>query len=193
VRFLARGAGYTVFLTAQETVLTLRPPAGPAAALRLRLEGAAPDAPAAGEAPLPGRVSYFRGPDPSGWRAGAPTFARVRQRGVYPGIDLVHYGIQGQLEYDFVFAPGADPDRIALAAEGADGVELEPGGDLVLRAAGGGEVRQRAPVLYQDDPDGSGARRTGVGPGGRWRGATAGGRTASWASAWGPTTRAARW
>jgi hypothetical protein len=68
--------------------------AAPAAAAPLRVEwvGAALAEPVL-EAPLPGRVSYFLGSDPSQWRANLPTYARVRQAQLWAGIDLVHHGV----------------------------------------------------------------------------------------------------
>jgi hypothetical protein len=77
------------------------------------------------------------------------SFVKVRCRGVYPGIDLVYHGSQGQLEYDFVVQPGADPRRIRLGFQGARGLRLDGDGNLVV-ALDGGELIQRAPLLYQE-------------------------------------------
>ncbi len=83
--------------------------------MRLELEGAARAARAVALSPLPGKTHYFLGNDPRRWRSDVPTFARVRYAAVYPGVDVVYYGNQRQLEYDFIVAPGADPRRIAQA------------------------------------------------------------------------------
>ncbi|MGH9282402.1 MAG: SBBP repeat-containing protein, partial [Acidimicrobiales bacterium] len=94
-------------------------------------------------------MNHFRGSDPAGWHTNIPTFAKVASSGVYPGIDLVYYGKQGgQVEYDFVVAPGADPGAIRLGLEGAEHLSLDAGGDLVAQTAVG-EVRQHRPVVYQ--------------------------------------------
>jgi DNA-binding CsgD family transcriptional regulator len=93
-------------------------------------------------------VHYFTGGDASAWRTNVPLFARVRYEGVYPGIDLVYYGNQRQLEYDFVVAPGADPRGIGLQFAGADDLQIEPSGDLVIRATDG-SLTVRKPVVYQ--------------------------------------------
>jgi hypothetical protein len=111
--------------------------------------GAYPEATITGEDELPGKFHYFVGNDPSLWRTNVPSFAKVRYHEVYPGIDLVYYGNEGQLEYDFVVAPGADPGRIELAIDGADSVEVEPNGDLRLEVAGR-VLRWRKPVLFQE-------------------------------------------
>src|SRR5712672_1576210 len=153
VRFLSRGPGYSLYLTAGEAVLVLAKPDAKAqeksVALRMSLVGAARKPHITGLDELPGKANYFIGKDRSKWRANVPTYAKVQYRNVYPGVDLVYYGNQRQLEYDFVVAPGADPKRIALGFKGADKLEIDAKGDLVLRAAGG-EVRQHKPVVYQE-------------------------------------------
>jgi len=160
VQFLARGPGYGLFLTGTEAVLSLQrpvaedarnvidsqPPDG--AVVTMQLVGANASAQAAGQDQLPGIVNYFVGDDPAQWRANIPTFGGVEYQGVYQGIDLVYYGNQRQLEYDFVVAPGADPSSIRLAFGGADQMSLDAQGNLVLHTVGG-DVIQRAPVLYQ--------------------------------------------
>src|ERR1035438_1066486 len=94
--------------------------------------------------------------DPGKWRTNIATYGKVVNRGVLPGIDLVYYGNQRQLEYDFVIAPGGDPRAIRLTIDGAK-LKVDVGGDLVARADGwarGKEVRWRKPVLYQETADG---------------------------------------
>src|SRR2546426_3678024 len=167
VKFLSRGRGYTLFLTHTEAVLTLtkadahakrqisgeatlvEPEKRAGTVLRMKLVGANPAPEVAGVGELPGKSNYFVGNDPKKWRTNVPTYAKVRYQDLYPGIDLVYYGNQRQLEHDFVVSPGADPKAITLAFEGMDGVAIDALGDLVLRAAGS-EVRLRQPVVYQE-------------------------------------------
>ena len=176
VKFVSRGSGYTLFLTGSEAVLLLRNadfglrnansanPQGEArnpqseirnpklerpVTLRTRLVGANPNAEARGVEELPGKSNYFIGNDPSKWRTNVPNYAKVEYRDVYPGVDLVYYGNGGQLEHDFVVAPGADPRAIRFAVEGAEKMELDARGDLVLHASGT-EARFRTPVVYQE-------------------------------------------
>jgi hypothetical protein len=68
---------------------------------------------------------------------------------VYPGIDLIYYNCQGQLEYDFKVAPGADFKTIALDFAGANQMKIESSGDLVLQTANG-DVRHKRPFVYQE-------------------------------------------
>ena len=167
VRFVARGQGYGFFLTPSEAVLSLRrgsradaatdpaPGTSAGAVIRMRPAGANPDPQVAGLEPLPGRSHYFIGNEPSRWRHDVAQFAKVRYAGIYPGIDLIFYGNQRQLEYDFVVAPGADPGRIALEFDGVTKLALDADGNLVLDTADG-QLLQHRPVVYQDI---GGARR----------------------------------
>src|SRR5262249_19390755 len=99
---------------------------------------------------LPGKTNYFIGGDPRKWRTDVPTYAKVKYEAVYPGVDMVYYGAQGrELEYDFIVAPGADPKAIRLSFEGANKLELNEQGDLVLSLAGK-PVYLRKPVVYQE-------------------------------------------
>jgi hypothetical protein len=157
VKFLSRGRAYTLFLTADEAVMNLRsqPSAvtsqngDPAATLRMKLVGGNPQAPIEGMGQMPGKVSYFLGNNPKAWKADVATFAKVKYSQVYRGIDLVYYGTEGEFEYDFNVAPGADFKAIGLTFEGADKIEIAENGDLVLHTAGG-DVRQKKPFAYQE-------------------------------------------
>ena len=116
--------------------------------LRMAFAGANQTPAVTGQDKLPGIVNYFIGDDPKKWRTKIPTYKKVAYEGVYPGIDLVYYGNQGQLEYDLVVAPGADPNQIQLAFEGAEHLSVNKAGDLVLDVDGG-EVRLLQPQVYQ--------------------------------------------
>jgi uncharacterized repeat protein (TIGR01451 family) len=146
VRFLARGGGMMAFFTETETVMVLG--RGKQAVVRMRLEKAGMPRRIAGVEKLPGISNYFIGNNPARWRTDVPHYARLQYEGVYPGIDLVWYGNQRRLEYDFVVAPGADARQIQVAYEGLESLKVTDG-DLILRTAVG-EVRQRKPRVYQD-------------------------------------------
>lgn len=199
-RFLARGSDYALFLTSDEAVLALKKSSvvsgqssvvsgqlvgvtkvrqrttdnGPRTAnavLRMRLLGANANATVTGADELPGKTNYFIGNDRGQWLTNVPTFAKVKYRDVYPGIDLVYYGNQQKLEYDFVVAPDADPHAIRFSVL-ASGPKLETqnqkntgvghsvasprsllridaSGDLVAKLEGG-DVRFHKPVVYQE-------------------------------------------
>ena len=168
VKFLSRGSGYSLFLTSNQAVFVLnqseadesrkatrvartavRARHRKSAVLWMTLVNANPRSQAAGHDELPGKSNYFIGNDPAKWRTNISTYAKVKYEGVYPGVDLVYYGSQGQLEYDFVVAPGADPRLVTLAFEGAREVHIDARGELVL-GVDGGEVRQHKPVVYQE-------------------------------------------
>ena len=192
VQFLSRRHGHTLFLTPSEAVLTLRkdetevagregkvhqdglsssPPATSHSVVRMKFDGANPHAEMVGLDKLPGIVNYLIDADPSKWRTNIPTYKKVEYKNVYAGIDLAYYGNQGQLEYDLIVAPGADPNLIRLVFDGAEKVEVDPAtGDLVLALyepsanselrtknsdlAAGATLRLNKPVVYQRDERG---------------------------------------
>ena len=167
VKFLSRGYGYSLFLTDSEAVLALsgagckvgvdKHETMPDAckptqdSVRMKLAGATTRraATVTGEAELPGKVNYFIGNDPTKWHSDLPTFAKVRYSRVYPGIDLVYYGKQGQLEYDFVVAPGANAAAIQLSFTGEKSLSIAANGDLVLSGEHGSATFHK-PVVYQE-------------------------------------------
>lgn len=153
VKFLARGNGYTLFLTGDEAVLKLRTgrsqDSNPSAAVvRMSLAGATPNPAVTGDGALPGKSNYLIGNRPSAWHPNIPQFARVRYHGIYPGVDLVYYGSQGRLEYDFEVAPNGDAGQVALRFPEPAKLQLQSNGDLLLSVAGG-NVRLQAPNVYQ--------------------------------------------
>lgn len=163
VKFLSRGHGYQVFLTDNEAVLVLQdiectgckasvPTPGSQLptpnTLRFKLQDARLDAAINGSGLLPGRSNYLIGNDSSQWHTSIPNYSRVEYSEVYSGVKMAFYGTQRALEYDFVVSPGVDPANITMAVEGADKIELDANGDLVLHI-GGQTVYHRAPASYQ--------------------------------------------
>ena len=166
IYYFARGLNYALYLTQAEMLLVLRTRAGdsnPAghkvkddarteleknALLQLRLIGTAGSPLIVPENQLPGKVNYFIGSDSTKWRTNLPAFARVRYENVYPGVDLVFYGNQKLLEYDFIIAPGARPDVIRMRFSGMEKLGLDESGRLVASLSGT-EIIQKAPIIYQ--------------------------------------------
>ena len=112
--------------------------------LRMKFENSNPSVPFTGLDQSAHPTNSFRG---KSYRQ-IENFARLRRTGIYPGIDLVYYGRNGELEYDFEIAPNADPSQIVLSFEGADSVRLNDNGDLIL-TLDGTELTERAPSIYQ--------------------------------------------
>ncbi|HKE21588.1 MAG TPA: SBBP repeat-containing protein [Bryobacteraceae bacterium] len=144
VRYLARSRFYTLYLAPAEAVLAApnQPP------LREKLSKANPSARIAGEAQQPSVSNYIVGNDPAAWHTAVPNYGSVRYTGVYPGIDLVYYGKEGNLEYDWIVSPGADPKQIRITFENADRLQIDPHGDLVI-ASRHSEYRHKKPSVYQ--------------------------------------------
>ena len=154
-KFVARGPGFGLFLGSEGATLTLlsrdRRKQNSAALIdtvQMKLSGANRAARLTALDRVPGKSNYLLGNDPRKWRTGVPQYARVRYESVYPGINLVFYGDQGQLEYDFQVAPGADPAQAELQFCGAEQVQLKKGA-LVIRT-GQGSVELQAPRVYQE-------------------------------------------
>ena len=170
VKFLSHGAGYDLFLTATEAVLRVDKPRTQQAdkskaseqdanvregsVLRLKMLGANAKPEVEGQDELPGKVNYFAGNDPAKWRHNIPTYRKVYFKDVYPGVDVVYYGKQRELEYDFVVAAGANPKLIRFTVEGADKLRLDNDGTLLLNLKFG-DVSLNKPVIYQLDENGS--------------------------------------
>ena len=161
VRYLARGGGYTIFLTGDKTVLKLsdreqlgeKPKAmqkqsssSDVIALHFRGSNLSPQVSSLDE--LPGKSNYFTGQDPAQWRTDVSQYGKVTMAEFYPGIGLTYYGKGRQLEQDWVVSPGADPDRIEIDVEGARKLSLASNGDLRLTLSNG-ELRWHKPVIYQ--------------------------------------------
>jgi len=147
VKFLSRGPAFGFFLTNEEAILRLAEPKP--AVVRMKLVGRNERSTVTGVGPLSGRSHYLKGNNPRAWQRDIPSYAQVRYADVYPGIDLVYYGNQRQLEYDFVIAPGSQPDQIQLRFDGIRGLDIDGDGQLVLKTAAG-RILQRKPAIYQE-------------------------------------------
>ena len=175
VKYLARGKGYTLFLTANDAVFSLH--SGPAeskpsafhdvpelsaksvpqhphdkidstAVVHMHLVGGNSMATVAGSGPMAGTANYFLGNDPSKWRSGVARYARVSYQDVYPGVNMAFHGAERELEFDFVLAPGANPAPIGFQFTGGQGMKTDDSGNLIISSAAG-EVLLHKPVAYQ--------------------------------------------
>lgn len=171
VKYLARGQGYDLFFTQKAAAFALHNPAcNPAVTskhsvaagsscpdrgnlIEFELEGANPNLQVLGDDLLPGKSNYFIGNDPGKWRTNVPNYARVKYQSAYPGIDVVYYGNQRQLEFDLVVAPGADLHDVHLNLRGATKLELDTAGNLLVHALDG-NLRLLKPVIYQASTEG---------------------------------------
>jgi hypothetical protein len=175
VKYMARGNGYTLFLTANDAVFSLHSSSasgGRSAASRraswdtktssekhpaksdstavvhMQLVGGNSQAKVAASDVLSGTANYFLGNDPSKWRKNVPRYARVSYQDVYPGVDMAFHGAQRQLEFDFLVAPGANPQPIGFDFTGARNVKTDGSGNLVISSTAG-DVLVHKPVAYQ--------------------------------------------
>ena len=149
VSFVARTQGGSVFLTRTGAVFAQKRAdrGSRSAGFEMKLKDA-PAITAVGADELSGKANYFIGNEPSRWQTGVSMYRKVKCSDVLAGIDLVYYGNQRQLEYDFIIRPGANPDAIRWSFEGTDGLELSSQGELIVRFAGN-EIRQQRPRVHQ--------------------------------------------
>jgi hypothetical protein len=165
-QYISRGNGYAMYFLPTEIVLALdvstnaRPPqrgsmfpvnhpqSRSMGLVHLKWEGANSHAVIAPEQPLPEKANYLIGNDPSQWHTNLSAYGRVHYQNLYPGIDLVFYGNQTQLEYDFVVAPHADPKTINISIQGADQIAIEADGSLAFSVQGR-VTRFNSPAVYQ--------------------------------------------
>jgi hypothetical protein len=170
VQYIARGNGYSLFISPKEATFLLKANSSASqrstkqtsseasrfergSSLRLQFPNSNPNASMSPFEEQVGKINYLIGNDRRSWHVNIPTYAKVKQRNLYPGIDVVYYGTQQRLEYDFVVSPGANPHTIALAFSGADKVRLDKNGDLIVSVAAG-DVRMRKPLAYQQSGKG---------------------------------------
>ena len=146
VLYAARSGGFDMMFTAHGPAMTL---AG-AHRVDISLPNSNPAATIEAIGKLPTRTNYFVGAREN-WHTNIANYSRIRYGAVYPGVDVVYYGRQNQLEFDFVLQPGADPHAIRLRFQGARHLSLTSDGDLAFEF-GNGRMLQKKPLIYQEDP-----------------------------------------
>ena len=150
VRFVSRSNGRALLLKQNEAQLVLPNKKNKQPdVLKMKLAGANDNPIAEGLDELQGRTNYFIGNDKTKWQKDVPTYGRVKYSNVYDGVDLVYYGNQRELEYDFIVAPNTNPDVIKLNFENAKDIRIDANGDLILKT-GNHTIRQHAPIAYQE-------------------------------------------
>jgi hypothetical protein len=157
VQVLARCGGFTLLLGSTKTELVVphelltkdhREPVA-SSIVKIEFVGANKAAHFEAEDLLPGKSNYFIGKQPSQWLVGIPQYSRVKQKSLYPGIDLVYYGNRGNLECDFVVASGSDPRSLVFRVDGANHIQLSDSGDLFVQT-NAGSIRLAKPIIYQE-------------------------------------------
>ena len=147
VNYISRGLDYSVLIQADGAKFRLRS-GERATEIGMKVVGANSQAKMFAQQKQPLTINYLQGSDPQQWRTNISTYARVVSENLYPGVDLVYYGNQRQLEYDFNLTAGVDYKTIKLAFDGADAITVDDQGNLVLHTASG-NLRHHKPVAYQ--------------------------------------------
>lgn len=158
VKYFAKGNGYTLFLTANGAVISSAQKSA-ANVIRMNLLDANQHAQIAGMDRATTYSNYYIGNNPQNWHTHVAQYARVNYQNIYPGVDMVFHGAQSEsadskdaqntLEFDFVVAPGADPQPVAMQFEGTDKMRTDAAGDLILSS--GADIRLHKPIAYQKE------------------------------------------
>jgi hypothetical protein len=167
VSYIARGLGYQLMLTPEERILMIYQPASEqpsfnpavpskpkmpevprAYAVRMQFEGANENVMMESEGELDSKMHYLRGRDRDAWVRNVPTFKKVRYKNLYDGIDVVYYGNQRRVQYDFIVQPGASFETIRMKFDGVQNIHVNDEGDLILGLPDG-DLIQRRPYIYQ--------------------------------------------
>ena len=120
-------------------------------ALNLSFVGANENPEISGEDRLPWNNNYFIGNDSSKWRTDVPNYKKIKLTEVYKGIDLVYYGNQKRIKYDFIVKPGENPEQILLRYDFGDSggsLSVNADGELVVKTPFG-ELIEKKPYCYQ--------------------------------------------
>ena len=146
-KFMVKASQATIYFTPSEVLFALVSKNN-SSNVRMSFEGANPER-LVGEEPLPGKANFFTGNNSSQWLTDIPIYASVRYQGIYPGIDLVFKGTEGNLKHELVLDPGADPAAIVFLYNGQDNISLNNNGSLLIRTEAG-YITDSAPICYQD-------------------------------------------
>jgi hypothetical protein len=93
-------------------------------------------------------VNYIKGSDPSKWHTDLQTSKAVMYKNIYKNIDLKVYGIEKQIEYDWIVKPGGDPENIRFAYNNIKGTRIDEKGNLRIQTEFG-ELSHKCPISYQ--------------------------------------------
>lgn len=91
--------------------------------------------------------NYFKGNDESKWQGEVRSYQKVKYSQLYEGIDLVLYGHQNTLKYDYHLAPGADVKQIRVKYEGVKKPKIK-NGELIIEHSIG-QLIESKPYAYQ--------------------------------------------
>lgn len=116
-------------------------------AYRMDFVGVNPGVKQIGEKPEQDYVNYFIGDDPSEWASNCRNYQQVVYRNIYSGIDVKYYTEAGNLKYEFIVNPGADPSQIAMKFDGIDKLSIR-NNELIIGTSAG-EVKELYPYTYQ--------------------------------------------
>lgn len=147
VKFMVKTSLETIYFTPSDVLFALSSK-NDTSIIRMSFVGAGPRK-LVGEGLLPGTANFFIGSNSSKWITDISTYDSVKYESLYPGVDLVFKGTEGNLKHELLLRPGADPDEIILAYNGQDNLSLDKDGSILIKAAAG-ILTDSAPFCYQE-------------------------------------------
>lgn len=147
VKFTSRGGGFDLSLTNRGGSIIQLKSGDKTAILRMNFVNSKTASAVRGEDSTGGISNYYN-TDSQNAVTNVPHFQRVRFTDIYKGVDALFYGDAGTFEYDFIVAPGANPNQIKLDFDGADAISIDKNGDLLIKV-NSQTIVQKKPFVYQ--------------------------------------------
>jgi len=97
---------------------------------------------------LEGYDNYYSEVCPNGV-TGVKSYKNITYQNLYSGIDLKWYENEGNLEYDYIVAPGVDHRQIQLEIKGAENISINKNGELIIKTPLG-TVIEKSPYVTQN-------------------------------------------
>ena len=79
------------------------------------------------------KINYFKGDNKSTWKNCIPIYEKLLYKEIYPGIDLLYYGKQTDMNLEFIVQPNKNIECIKLNFECADNIKIDEDGNLIIR------------------------------------------------------------
>ena len=117
--------------------------------LKMKLENSNQTPEILGQGEFNCKINYFKGSDSSKWKTNIPIYEKIIYKEVYPRIDLTYYENQGILEHAFIIDPSGDINNIKMYFEGADKIELDKDGNVLIYAKDDA-IKMAKPISYQE-------------------------------------------
>lgn len=162
VRFFARANGYRIFFLEDRIVFDFislpslindsdkKEKAIQAAAVALVFEGCSTNVIPRGNMVEEGLHNFFIGNDPKRWCSSLCSYGEVLYHELWPNIDLLVSSDDGTMKLNWIVKPGGRPSQIAMHYDGADKLEIDEDGNLLVHHSLG-TITDLCPMAFQEN------------------------------------------